>query len=559
VPVESKKRRKMNIKKCLITIVSAIFITAVTHAQEASEDLTAEQHQLAQRKAELDAREKALDRREKKLAEKENATANSTLRSPDKGKAKVRHEQAKAESQEEQAKAARLEKKLHEPFTQRLGEAFLEQLGTPAYVPPDPNAPNPRRIPPAPFDSPPFPAGDWQIGGTQIIGDPGELPAYPLMQAIYEGPFGQAWKDSKIQIYGWVNFSGNISTSHPSNKSENGNFPLIYDLRPNRMEFNQWVLYLERLADENQTDHVDWGFRISTLVGLDYRFTTTYGFLSDQLLKHNSYFGFDMPMIYLDLYIPYVFQGMNVRIGRIISEPDIEAQLAPNNLMATHSLLYGFDNYCQEGIFTTTKINDQWTIQAGISDGTDVALWQKDPGRQVTGTAMIQWTSPNQMDSIYAGDNNFNNGKFGYNNLQQIVGTWTHKFNDKIYTATEAWYMYMNDAVDHPTKEVPFQGGSFPVRNGYAPEWAVLNYTMFRIAPSAFFTVRNEYFKDKVGSRTGFATDYSEHSIGITWWPDKLITIRPELRYDHSYAARAFDNGTRHNQLVFTTDVIFHF
>jgi hypothetical protein len=549
----------MNAKKCLITIVSATLSTALMHAQAASEDLTAERQQLTQLKAEQDAREKALNEREKILAQRERALAHSTVRSREKGKGRTRHEEAIAQNKEEQAKAARAEKKLHEPFAQRLGEAFLEQLGTPAYVPPDPNAPNPRRIPPAPFDSPPFPAGDWQIGGSLIIGDPGELPPYPLMQAIYEGPFGQAWKDSKVQIYGWINFSGNISTSHPSNKSENGNFPLIYDLRPNRMELNQFVLYIERLADENQTDHVDWGFRISTLLGLDYRFTTTYGFLSDQLLRHNSYFGFDMPMIYLDLYIPYVFQGMNVRIGRIISEPDIEAQLAPNNLMATHSLLYGFDNYCQEGIFTTTKINDQWTLQAGISDGTDVALWQKDPGRQVTGTAMVQWTSPNQMDSIYAGDNNFNNGKFGYNNLQQIVGTWTHKFNDKIYTATEAWYMYMNDAVDHPTKEVPFQNGSFPVRNGYAPEWAVVNYTMFRLAPSAFFTVRNEYFKDKVGSRTGFATDYSEHSIGITWWPDKLITIRPELRYDHSYAARAYDNGTRHNQLVFTTDVIFHY
>ena len=43
------------------------------------------------------------------------------------------------------------------------------------------------------------------------------------------------------------------------------------------------------------------------------------------------------------------------------------------------------------------------------------------------------------MDSIYAGDNVINNGEFGYNNMQQIVGTWTHKFNDKIYTATEAW------------------------------------------------------------------------------------------------------------------------
>src|SRR5205809_5452128 len=68
----------------------------------------------------------------------------------------------------------------------------------------------------------------------------------------------------------------------------------------------------------------------------------------------------------------------------------------------------------------------------------------KDPGNQPTGTVMIQWVAPNQMDSIYAGDNAFNNGEFGYNNLQQIVGTWTHKFNDKIYTATETLYMYMN-------------------------------------------------------------------------------------------------------------------
>jgi hypothetical protein len=549
----------MNIKKCLITIVSGILITAVTHAQEASEDLTAEQHQLAQRKAELDAREKALNKREKILAEKERATANSTVQSREQAKAKAKHEQAKAEFKEEQAKAARAEKKLHEPFVQRLGEAFLEQLGTPAYVPPDPNAPNPRRIPPAPFDSPPFPAGDWQIGGTPIIGDPGELAPYPLMQAIYEGPGGEAWKNSKIQIYGWVNFSGNISTSHPSSTSQNGNFPLVYDIRPNRMELNQIVLYLERMPDTNQTDHIDWGFRYSMLYGLDYRFTISRGWFSDQLLKHNSYSGFDMPMVYLDLYIPYVFQGMNIRIGRIISMPDIEAQLAPNNLMASHSILYGFDPYCQEGIFTTTKINDQWTIQAGISDGTDVAIWQSDPGRQPTGTVMVQWIAPNQMDSIYAGDNVINNGEFGYNNMQQFVGTWTHKFNDKIYTATEAWYMFMYDAIDHPTSEVPFQSGSFPVRNGYAPEWAVVNYTMFRIAPSAFFTVRNEYFNDKVGSRTGFATEYSEHSIGITWWPDKLITIRPELRYDHSYDERAYNNGTRHNQLAFTTDMIFHF
>jgi hypothetical protein len=82
---------------------------------------------------------------------------------------------------------------------------------------------------------------------------------------------------------------------------------------------------------------------------------------------------------------------------------------------------------------------------------------------------------------------------------------------------------------------------------------------MFRISRNAFFTVRNEYFNDKVGNRTGFATQYTEHSMGVTWWPDKLITIRPELRYDHSYDVPAYNNGTRKDQLAFTTDVIFHF
>jgi Putative beta-barrel porin-2, OmpL-like. bbp2 len=136
-------------------------------------------------------------------------------------------------------------------------------------------------------------------------------------------------------------FPFNLSTSRNTTPGENANFPLIYDLRPNRFEQNQFVLYLERLPDAAQTNHIDWGFRISGVYGLDYRFMISRGLFSDQLIKHNNYYGFDMPMVYFDLYLPQIFQGMNVRIGRIISEPDIEAQLAPNNLMASHSLLYG--------------------------------------------------------------------------------------------------------------------------------------------------------------------------------------------------------------------------
>src|SRR3984893_7392629 len=133
-------------------------------------------------------------------------------------KGKSKNAESQARSKEEQEKAEKIARKMKEPFWKRLDEAMLEQLGTPAYTPPAPDAPNTRRIPPAPFDSPPFPNGDWQIGGSTIIGDPGVLAPYPLMQALYDGPGGQAWKDSKIQLYGWVNFSGNISTSHNTSK-----------------------------------------------------------------------------------------------------------------------------------------------------------------------------------------------------------------------------------------------------------------------------------------------------------------------------------------------------
>ncbi len=444
-------------------------------------------------------------------------------------------------------------------FWTRLNNGFLQELGEPAYAPPASNSPAPQhRGLPTPFDSPPYPTGEWQIGGTPIIGDPNENPTYPLMKALYDGPQGQFWKDSRVQIYGWVDVSGNVSSSHnnttvspATGTAQAANFPESYDERPNRAELDQLVLFIERMPDEFQTDHLDWGFRASALYGLDYRYTTMKGVLSDQLLKHNRFMGLDFPMVYADLYIPWVAQGMNIRVGRIISEPDIEAQLAPNNPMSSHSLLYTFDPYTQIGIFPSVKLNDQWTVQAGLSGGNDVAPWVNDSGRQITGGAMIQWTSKNNKDSIYFGDNVINNGNYGYNNIQQVVGTWSHKFNEKVWTTTESWYMWQH--------HVPASALPAGVNPGYAPEVAVVNYTMFRLSPNAYLSIRNEVFNDIKGQRTGTATPYTEHAIGITWWPDKLLTVRPELRYEHSYDRRAYDTGTRKNQFTAAMDVIFHF
>ena len=44
------------------------------------------------------------------------------------------------------------------------------------------------------------------------------------------------------------------------------------------------VLRFERLPDSVQTNHIDWGFRSTTLYGIDYRWTTSQGWFSEQLL-----------------------------------------------------------------------------------------------------------------------------------------------------------------------------------------------------------------------------------------------------------------------------------
>jgi Putative beta-barrel porin-2, OmpL-like. bbp2 len=56
----------------------------------------------------------------------------------------------------------------------------------------------------------------------------------------------------------------------------------------------------------------------------------------------------------------------DVRIGRFVSIPDIEAQLAPNNYTYTHSLTYIYDNFTNTGILGTLAVTKNWIVQLGV-------------------------------------------------------------------------------------------------------------------------------------------------------------------------------------------------
>lgn len=408
--------------------------------------------------------------------------------------------------------------------------------------------PAPRRGLPSPLNSPPFPNLDWSYGGSPQIGE-ADTNVYPLMTALNGAK-------SRTKLYGWVEPTFNVSTSRDRN------YPTTNDIYSNRIEMNQFVVYVERLPDTVQRDHIDWGFHLTSFFGTDYRSTTDKGYFSSQLLDHDRQYGFDPVLEYADVYFPHVAKGMNVRVGRWISIPGIEAQLTPNNYDFSHSLLYAVDPFTDTGVLATIQVNDRWLVQAGLTGSHDVALWTPDAKPSFTGC--VNYTTRSVENNFYLCANGINDGEYAYNNLQMYDGTWYHKIGKTWHLATEAYSMYERDVPSVTGPIVPEKGtNGASCRPGelrcLAPEWAVVNYLNKQISPHDFVSFRSDFLNDKKGQRTGTATKYNEGTLMLSHWVGSTIQIRPELRFDHAWDRPGYDKGTRSTQFTFATDMIVHF
>ena len=421
-----------------------------------------------------------------------------------------------------------------------------------------------RRGLPAPLNSPPFPMTEWQ--GFPLIGVPKSTTDYPLMKAIYGGSHGDAIKDTGIKAYGWLNGSYNWSTSN------NSNTPSSYWVVPNRGVINQGVLRIEREMDTVQQEDMDWGFRSTHMYGIDYRYTYAGGWGERQMTAHNHLYGYDPVEQTFHLYIPHVAQGLILTVGRWVATPDIETQLAPDNYTGTHSLLFTVDVYTVTGIMATVMLNDQWTVQAAIHAGADMAPWYV--GAVPTGMFGVRWVSKDNRDSFYTVLNAINNANYryfeldgqpaGHHNYNIIQTTWQHKFNDCVHTKTEAYYMWEHDAAVGGTASlggVQFGtgGGIGPTVPGTSQTYGILNYTMFAFSKKDFLTFRNEVMKDENGTRYGAPGVYSSHSVGWTHWFNQNLLVRPEVGYYRNYNNPVFDNGARKDMWMGGLDVILRF
>jgi hypothetical protein len=398
-----------------------------------------------------------------------------------------------------------------------------------------------------------MPFTEWPYGGTTNLGvtRPSSVDS-PLMAALGNTQFGQTLNDNHIQIYGWIDPGGNLSTS----TVRGGNAPAAYSYNPNQVQLDQAVVYIERLPDTVQKDHIDWGFRVAPIYGENYRYTTAYGLFSGQFLNQNLNNGFDIPMAYGELFIPQVMDGLMIRFGRYISIPDIEAQLAPNNYMYSHSMTYTYDNYTNTGFEFTLAATKNWIFQLGITAGTESLPWHlgvkianpfpnplfpgttmpKDPGAVPSVTGGVRWTSNDGNDDVNIVANAINGGQWGYNNLQWYGLTYYHKFNDRWHISFETYNEHQNNVpnLNNATalniiasggtpfspQYMPFNapGGAFcksaAVLSCTASFQTFLTYVNYKVTPLDNISYRAEFVDDMQGQRTGTKTRYIETGIG---------------------------------------------
>ncbi len=500
-----------------------------------------------------------------------------------------------------------LDNYLEDDFFTRFVRYYQLEMGH-ASAPTDPHAPSSHRAgwPATPQSTPPMPFTEWPYGATTPIGVslPNSVDS-PLMFGLANTAAGQWMEKKHIQMYGWVNGGGNFSSN---TVSPGGNAPMAYLYTPNTVQLDQAVIYIERVPDTVQTSHIDWGFRLSTIYGENYRYTTSYGIASYQLLQENMVNGYDFPMMYGELYLPNVAEGLVLRFGRFISIPDIEAQLAPNNYMYSHSMSYSFDNYTNEGLVASLAVTKNVIFQLGLIGGTETAVWNidkkvnnpdpnplypgatflKDPGAQASVLACARFTWNDGKDTFYPCMNGINNGSWGYNNLQWYGFTYYHKFNNRWHISYEIYSLHQNNVanVNNPIAAAALVNGGTPFSPQYMPFNApngaqcsnplaptctataigTVAYINYQFSPLDNISFRPEFYDDQVGQRTGVKTRYLNFGLGWQHWLSPQIELRPEIDFDYALDTNAFNGDAnagiapnKRHTVLGAMDIIAHF
>lgn len=352
-------------------------------------------------------------------------------------------------------------------------------------------------------------------------------------------------RESKIQIYGWLQqgFTGNFDS--PNNRL---NFGVNYNNRSNDILFNQQYIVIEKAIEQN--DSINFGFRLDFYGGQDAPDNTAIQFgwferVNTRTPTTNSW-GIDVPQIYGQMHLPILTKrGVDIRAGWFYTNMGYEVIPAKDTDFYSHAyeLFYGVPFY-HSGVELVVHLGDTVDFMHMITRGWDA--FTDDINDTWSYHGYLSWTSCDQRRRFIVawitGDELANNR----DNRTLITAYYTHKFG-----CYDQWRFVTGGSMG-------WQNNGGP--NGQDAEWyGYTAYLFYTIDPRVTLGCRGEWFHDDDGFRTGFATSFWEVTFGVTWRPYQNLRIRPEIRFDWADRGLPYDDNTDNSQATAAIDVIWEF
>lgn len=415
---------------------------------------------------------------------------------------------------------------------------------------------------------------------SEEAGHEAEEEAAWSLTKVFDNDSGGNWMtDHQLKVGGSTVQSVTFNFDSPV---DNYNGPVTWTDRSNEYQFNQQLLYFERVTNlENRC--FDIGARADILWGTNARFTTQAG-LEDNINRQYRNYGLAIPQFY----VQPTWKDLNIKLGHFYSPVGYFVVDTSQNFFNTLPYTYQYgEPFTHTGALASWTVNEHFVLGGGFTRGWDNFDGSGYGSRNLgyIGTAAYTWTDKSSLAFV----NMWSTEPNGF-----FDDTGTHAEHSGRYFQTivyskpfcEKW-LYVAQT-DFGTQGGVNSAAAVAQGNttGNTARWYGLNQYLFYTQNEHWTWGANfEWFRDESGARvggflpnlpntvdsvrtrglspaiSGFAGNFFQVTVGPKINFNKNIFLRPNLRFDwyggnpNNAGLLPFDAGTKRNQTILGTDL----
>jgi hypothetical protein len=349
-------------------------------------------------------------------------------------------------------------------------------------------------------------------------------------------------KDLGLNAGGWV--SAGVA-GNPDSPQSRTNGPVTFNNRANEFNMHELYGYLERAVD-TEGGKWDFGFRADVIYGIDAFYTTQANF-DNKLITNGSsrLYKLAFPQAYATIFAP-IGNGLTTKIGHFYTLIGNEVVTAPDNFFFSHAytMQYG-EPFTHTGILSSYPVNNNISLTGGVVTGWD-SFFQEPPNFLGGVTLTTDDSNSSLAFSVITGDVGDEKADERHRTMYSVVLS---------HNITEALHYKLQHDMGIEEKWTEADSAKW---------YGVNQYLTYDINDQVSVGTRLEWFRDEDGTRVnGNKAHFLAATVGLNYKPLSWLTLRPEVRYDHSIETAAYnienDEGKSNDQVLISADAIIRF